>query len=66
MHRIKIIFAFLFIITSSTVKAEGNGLGSLLKKAEENNLSLQAARQEINAAGFELSAENTLEPPWPL
>lgn len=62
MHRIKIIFAFLFFITSSTVRAEGNGLVSLLKKAEENNLSLQAARQEINAAGFELSAENTLEP----
>lgn len=58
----KIILSVILAISVSSLYAQENELSMLLKKADENNLSLQAARQETIAAGYEISAANTLEP----
>lgn len=57
----KIILSILLSLSFSPLYAQSDELSALLKKADDNNLSLQAARQDIAAAGYEISAANTLE-----
>ena len=57
----KIILSIALSISTSVAFAQATELSALLKEAEENNLSLKAAREEITAAGYDISAANTLD-----